>query len=161
KGVGDDDYDFLPVGTTPNRYTALKSRQADAAIMTQPLDFVAVDEGFKLIGRSSEVLQHFMFMSVSTNKTWAQENRATVVRYMKGLGAAIDWMYDPANKDEVVEVLMARTKSEREPAARTYTVFIEEGKIVPRHAEVPMQGLEAMLQAMVELGDLSGPTPNP
>jgi len=160
KGVGDDEYDFLAVGTTPNRYTALKSGQADAAIMTQPLDFVAVDEGFRLIGRSSEVIQHFMFMSVSANKTWAQENRPAVVRYLKALGAAIDWMYDPANKDEAIEILMARTRSERDAAAKTYTVFIEEGKIVPRHAEIPVQGLEAMLQAMVELGDLPAPAPS-
>jgi hypothetical protein len=56
---------------------------------------------------------------------------------------------------------MARTRSERDAASKTYSVFIEEGKIVPRHAEIPVQGLEAMLQAMVELGDLPAPAPSP
>jgi len=158
KGLGDADYDFLSVGTTPNRYAALKSRQADGAIMTQPLDFTAIDDGYRLLGRSSEVLQQFMFMSVSANRTWAQENRAALTRYMKALGGAIDWLYDPANKEAAIDVLVGRTKAERDAAARTYTVYVEEGKVLPRHAEVPMAGLEAMLQAMIELGDLPGPT---
>ena len=38
------------------------------------------------------------------------------------------------------------------------SVSIEEGKVLPRHAEIPVQGLEAYVQAMIELGDLPGPT---
>ncbi|SRR5579884_394296 len=158
KGLADSDYDFLSVGTTPNRYAALKSRQADGAIMTQPLDFVAMDDGYRLLGRSSEVLQQFMFMSVSANRTWAQQNRPVLVRYLKALGAAIDWLYDPANKEAAIDLLVDRTRAERDAAARTYAVYVEEGQVFPRHAEVPRAGLEAMLQAMVELGDLPGPT---
>jgi hypothetical protein len=101
-----------------------------------------------------------MFMSVSANRTWARENAPALTRYMRGLGAAIDWLYDPANKDEAIDLLTARTRVDRSAAARTYTVFVEEGKVLPRHAEVPVRGLEALLQSMIELGDLPGP-PNP
>jgi ABC-type nitrate/sulfonate/bicarbonate transport system substrate-binding protein len=160
RGLGDNDYDFASVGTTPNRFAALKSKQADGAIMTQPVDFVAMDDGFRLLGRSTDVLKDFMFMSVTANRTWARENPRVVARYLRGLGAAIDWLYDPANKDDAIDLLAAHTKVERSAAARTYTVFIEEGKVLPRHAEVPVPGLEAFLQAMIELGDLPGPTPN-
>jgi NitT/TauT family transport system substrate-binding protein len=160
RGLGDNDYDFASVGTTPNRFAALKSRQADGAIMTQPVDFVAIDDGFRLLGRSSDTIQHFMFMSVTANRTWARENASAMTRYMRGLGAAIDWLYDPANKDEAIGILADHTKVERSAAARTYGVFIEEGKVLPRGAEIPIQGLEAFLQAMIELGDLPGPTPN-
>jgi ABC-type nitrate/sulfonate/bicarbonate transport system substrate-binding protein len=161
KGLADDDVDFASVGTTPNRYAALKTRAADGAIMTQPLDFVALDEGFRLLGRSTEVLPHFMFMSISPNRTWAREHRDTLVRYLRGLDKAVDWLYDPANKDEAIDILARRTNTERTAAARTYGVYIEEGKIVPRHVAVPVDGLQEYLKAMIELGDLPGPTADP
>ncbi len=160
RGLNEGDYDFVSVGTTPNRYAALKSRGADAAIMTQPIDFVAIDEGYRLLGRSSDVLQDFMFMSVTVNRTWAREQRPVAVRYLRALGAAIDWLYDPANKEEAIDLLAQRTNTERSAAARTYTVFIEEGKVIPRGAAIPVAGLETYLQAMIDLGDLPGPTPN-
>jgi len=53
---------------------------------------------------------------------------------------------------------MAKTNTDYDAVSRTYALFIEEGKVVPRHAEVPPAGLAAMLQAMIELGDLPGPT---
>ncbi|HZR97991.1 MAG TPA: ABC transporter substrate-binding protein [Chloroflexota bacterium] len=161
KGIAPDDVDYASVGTTPNRYTALKTRAAEGAIMTQPLDFVAIDEGFRLLGRSTEVLPHFMFMSISPNRTWAREHRDALVRYLRGLGAAVDWLYDPANKDEAIDILARRTNTERSAVARTYAVYIEEGKVVPRHAAVPVEGLQEYLNAMIELGDLPGPTADP
>jgi ABC-type nitrate/sulfonate/bicarbonate transport system substrate-binding protein len=160
RGLGDDDYDFASVGTTPNRYAALKSRVADGAIMTQPVDFVAMDDGYRLLGRSTDVLQHFMFMSVSVNRSWAQAQRPALVRYLRGLGNGIDWLYDPANKEEAIRILMERTNTDYSAVSRTYAVYIEEGKVLPRHAEIPVQGLEAYVQAMIDLGDLPGPTAN-
>ncbi len=161
RGLGEGDYDFASVGTTPNRYAALKSRQADGAIMTQPIDFVAMGEGYKLLGRSTDVLQQFMYMNVSANRDWARDHRPELVRYLRGLGKAIDWLYDPANKDEAIAILMERTKADRDAVAKTYTVYVEEGKVLPRYAEASLPGLELFLQAMIELGDLPGPTADP
>ncbi|HEY7066839.1 MAG TPA: ABC transporter substrate-binding protein [Chloroflexota bacterium] len=161
KGLGEDDYDFASVGTTPNRYAALKTRAADAAIMTQPLDFKAMSEGFRLLGRSTDVLQQFVYMNISANKDWAREHRAELVRYLRGLGAGIDWLYDPANKEAAIQLLMERTKTDHDAVSKTYTVYIEEGKVLPRHAEVSLPGLETFLKAMVDLGDLPATAADP
>jgi ABC-type nitrate/sulfonate/bicarbonate transport system substrate-binding protein len=161
KGLGESDYDFLSVGTTPNRYAALKSRQADGAIMTQPLDFVAMDDGYTLLGRSTDVIQHFMFISVSANRTWAREHRPVLVRYLRGLAEAVAWLYNPANKDEAIAILAHRTNTDLAAITRTYAVYIEEGKVIPERAQVPVEGLRAMLETMVELGDIPGPIADP
>ena len=58
-------------------------------------------------------------------------------------------------------MLAARTNTDRSAVARTYAVMIEEGRVIPRRAEVPLGGLEAMLRSMIELGDLPGPTASP
>ncbi len=129
--------------------------------MTQPIDFVAMSEGFRLLGRSTDVLHDFMYMNVSANRDWARDHRSELVRYLRGLGNAIDWLYDPANKDAAIDVLMERTKADRDAVAKTYTVFVEEGKVLPRHAEASLPGLQTFLQAMIELGDLPGPTADP
>src|SRR5262249_14409385 len=141
-----------------NRFAALKARAADGAIVAHPLDFAAVDEGYYLLGRSTEVLQEFMFMAIGANRSWAREQRPALGRYLRALGGAVDWLYDPANREEAIDILQGQLNLSRATVARTYTVDVEEGRIFPRQAEVPMAGLGVFVQAMIELGDLPGPT---
>src|SRR5581483_4648401 len=45
-GLNDDDYDLTAAATTADRFAALKSNIVAAAVLTQPTDFQALDEGF-------------------------------------------------------------------------------------------------------------------
>src|SRR5579885_3290177 len=48
-GLRDDDYDMRPFGSTTNRYAALTNGAVDAAILGQPADFRAQDEGYRIL----------------------------------------------------------------------------------------------------------------
>lgn len=161
RGLNDGEYEFASVGAAPNRYTALKTRAADGAVLAHPLDLAAVDEGYRLLGRSSDVIRDYLFMAVAANRSWAREQRPVLVRYLRALGAAIDWLYDPANRDEAIDILVARMNTPRDAVVRTYALYVEEAKIYPRYAEVPAAGLDVFLKAMIELDDLPGPTADP
>ena len=161
RGLSDTDYDFASVGAAPNRYTAIKMRTADGAVLAHPLDLAAMEEGYRLLGRSSDVIRDYLFLAITANRTWAREHRPVLVRYLRALGAAIDWLYDPANRDEAIDILVARMGTARDAVARTYALYIEEARIYPRAADVSLAGLDVFLNAMIELADLPGPTADP
>jgi len=161
RGLSDTDYDFASVGAAPNRYTALKTRAADGAVLAHPLDLTAMAEGYRLLGRSSDAIRDYLFLTVSANRSWAREHRPVLVRYLRALGAAIAWLYDPANRDEAIDILVARMGTDRDAVVRTYALYVEEARIYPHAADVSLAGLDVFLKAMIELEDLPGPTADP
>jgi ABC-type nitrate/sulfonate/bicarbonate transport system substrate-binding protein len=159
-GLKEGDYTFISVGITPNRYAALKNRSADAAILGQPLDFVAVEEGYRLLARSDSVLARYAFIMLGTNTAWAQSHRDEVVRYMTAMVRATDWLYTPANKNAAIDVLeKAMRRMKRDVLAKVYAIYFEQGagKIISRGAKVDLEGLRVYGQALKDLEILKGP----
>jgi ABC-type nitrate/sulfonate/bicarbonate transport system substrate-binding protein len=153
-GLKESDYTFISVGTTPNRYAALKSKAVDVAIMGQPQDFLAAREGFRVLGRSDAVLKNYSFVMIGTNKSWAANHRDTIVRYLGSIQRAVDWLYNPANKKEAIDILLkALRKGERETMEKIYSIYFEEGagRIVTRGAQVDMEGLRIYAEKLKEL----------
>jgi ABC-type nitrate/sulfonate/bicarbonate transport system substrate-binding protein len=153
-GLKESDYTFISVGTTPNRYAALKSKAVDVAIMGQPQDFLAVNEGFRVLGRSDTVLKNYSFVMIGINKSWAASHRDTIVRYLASIQRAVDWLYDPANKKAAIDILLkALRKGEREPMEKIYSIYFEEGggRIVTRGAAIDMEGLRIYAEKLKEL----------
>jgi ABC-type nitrate/sulfonate/bicarbonate transport system substrate-binding protein len=153
-GLKESDYTFISVGTTPNRYAALKSKAVDVAIMGQPQDFLAADEGFRVLGRSDAVLKNYSFVMIGINKSWAANHRDSVVRYLATIRRAVDWLYNPANKTAAIDILLkALRKGERATMEKIYSIYFEEGsgRIVTRGAEVDMEGLRIYAEKLKEL----------
>jgi ABC-type nitrate/sulfonate/bicarbonate transport system substrate-binding protein len=153
-GLKESDYTFISVGTTPNRYAALKSKAVDAAIMGQPQDFLAAQEGFRILGRSDAVLKNYSFVMIGINKSWAANHRDTVVRYLATIRRAVEWLYNPANKKVAIDILLkALRKAERDTMEKIYSIYFEEGggRIVTRGAEIDMEGLRIYAEKLKEL----------
>ncbi|HEX6511742.1 MAG TPA: ABC transporter substrate-binding protein [Chloroflexota bacterium] len=138
------DYSFVPVGTTPARYAALKAKQVKGAIMTEALTIQALGDGFSMIERSN--LRHYTFIVNAVSRPWAQDHRDLLTRFVKGQAQAADWLYQPANKQAAIDVLASTVKISNDVATKTYDDYITngQGQIVTRDAKVDMEGLKNM-----------------
>ena len=146
------DYSFVPVGTTPARYAALKAKQVKGAIMTEALTIQALSDGFTLIERSN--LPHYTFIVEAVSRPWAQGHRAQLVRYLKAQSQAADWLYNPANKQAAADLLASTVKISNAVATKTYEDYIEkgQGQIVTKGAKVDLEGLKNMGDVLQSLG---------
>ena len=146
------DYSFVPVGTTPARYAALKTKQVKGAIMTEALTIQAVSDGFTLIERSN--LPHYTFIVEAVSRTWAQSHRALLVRYLKAQSQAADWLYNTANKQAAADLLASTVKISNAVATKTYEDYIEkgQGQIVTKGAKIDLEGLKNMGDVIQSLG---------
>ncbi len=153
-GLQDDDYDLLPLGGTPNRYSALANGAVDAAILAQPADFKAQDEGYRILGYTTD--QDFQFTTYAIRRSWGQQNPDKVQRFLRAMLAAHRWLHDPANREQAVELGMAAFRSSRSETERTWDLYYQQnaGRVQPRNVEINMPGAETVIRTLVEQGEI-------
>ena len=91
------DYKLLNIGSAPDRFRALASGQISSAPVGVPLDLVAKQQGFNIIGYFADDQPNFQFNVYIVKRSWAEKNRPLVVRFMKAMVATMRWMAD--NRD--------------------------------------------------------------
>jgi ABC-type nitrate/sulfonate/bicarbonate transport system substrate-binding protein len=91
------DYKLLNIGGASDRYQALTSRQISSAPVGVPLDLVAKQQGFNIIGYFADDQPNFQFNVYIVKRPWAEKNRSLVVRFMKAMAGTMRWMMD--NRD--------------------------------------------------------------
>jgi ABC-type nitrate/sulfonate/bicarbonate transport system substrate-binding protein len=157
-GLSDQDYDLLYGGGTPNRFAQLLSGAVAAAILTNPQDFVALNQGFVDLGSVPEYLPHWAQNNILVDTRWAPQHRAEILAFLRVHIRATRFFYDPANRDEVIGILAKYTKTTREIAASTYDLYVRQQVIAPE-AALFADGLKANLDAFVAMGELAEPPP--
>jgi len=151
-GLGPDDVRFVAVGNSRARLQSLRDGKFAAALITEPFTGVARQEGFTLLGEGVSALGGYQANVRIVNRAWANENPKAVVGYIRALRSAIDWIYDPANRDEAVRILAARVKVD-EAAARGAVEGMTQGQsALQRNAEMDLQGLRNVIMLRERYG---------
>ena len=150
-GLADQDYDLIYAGGTPARFAQLASGAAAAALLTNPVDFAALEQGFVDLGSVPQYLPNWAQNNIAADTRWAQSNRAAIV------GAQIRgsrYLYDPANRDDVIGILAKHTRTTTQIAAATYDLYMRE-QVIARDAALFPEGIKANLDALKEMGEIT------
>jgi ABC-type nitrate/sulfonate/bicarbonate transport system substrate-binding protein len=155
-GLNDDDYELIVAGGTPERVTAMRSGALAATMLTPPLDLPLQADGFTILGSSLEVLPDFGFLTLVANLGWASSNRETVVRFLRALVMAMDWLLMPANRQEAVTILAKRLNTSPSEANQTYETSVAANPplFYPR-MQITDSSLRNVMGSLVEAGVLS------
>jgi len=160
-GLRADEYSFVPVGGTANRAAAVQNGTAAAALIGQPQDFRLTGEGYTNLGNSYDVFPYYPLDVITTRRDWAQQNPDVVVRYIRAIVQADRWLYDPANREAAANVAVNVLKMSQDEALRSYDLLVTQTQAIPREADLPMSGLQAVIDTMVDIDLLSPPLPSP
>ena len=88
------DYKLLIIGGTPQLFTALTSNQIAAAPLALPYNFAAEELGYHAIGSFMEVFPNYQLTVIAGSRAWAEKNRRSMVRFLKGYLRAIRWLME-------------------------------------------------------------------
>ncbi len=157
-GLADQDYDLLYGGGTPNRFAQLLSGAVTAAVLTNPQDFSALEQGFVDLGSVPDYLPHWAQNNILVNTNWAPRNRAAILAFLRAYTRATTYFYDAANRDEVIGILAKYTRTTPPIAAATYDLYVRQ-QVVAREAALFPDGIKANLDALVAMGELGAPPP--
>ena len=157
-GLTVKDVDFIYAKATPDRFAALVAGGVDAAILFPPFTFRAGTQGFTNLGDIEPHLKGYPFTVYAVNTGWAQKNERAVLGFVKAYGKAVRWLYDPANKDEAVKILVKFAKSDAKDSADTYDYFTRIAAF-SKDGLVSPSVFKTMGEGLVWLGDLTAPVP--
>jgi ABC-type nitrate/sulfonate/bicarbonate transport system substrate-binding protein len=153
------DYNLISVGGSAQAFLSLTAGRIDAAIIAVPLNYEAAQMGHPVIAKVVDFIPNYQLTEVTVKRSWAEKNRAPVVRFMKGLVLAMRWMYD--NKEPAIEFLSKEMKLKPEQARRGWDYYTE-NKIWSPNAETNVEGVRTVIQISAERGVFkSGALPPP
>jgi ABC-type nitrate/sulfonate/bicarbonate transport system substrate-binding protein len=162
QGLQKEDFQSKFVDGTPDRLSCLTAGDCVAVPLGQPQDFVAMRQGYRLLGLSTEAVPEFLYTVTAARRSWASENRDTVVRFVRGLSNAFRYIRDPGRRNDVVRTIVETTGFAEANARLTLSLYFEpERKVLPMRGEIDPRGLAAAIAFMGEAGILKAPLPAP
>ena len=152
-GLKDTDYDLIYAGTTPARFAQLMSGQVGAAVLTNPNDLMALNEGFNDLGAAPDYVPVWSQNNAFVNADWAKTHRTATVGFLKALRRAVAWFHDPANSTEVVAIMAKYTSSDPATSQKIYDFYIAKN-ILPKEAAISKDGIQAVIDSIVATGEM-------
>lgn len=147
---------------TSGRWACLRRGDCDAVVLGQPQDLIAMEQGYRLLGASTEVVPDLLYTVTAARRSWAEANKEAVTRYVRALAAAFDFIRAPSNRDRVGRIVMQSTGASEAIAARTLGLFFEpERGVLPKRGEIDLKALDQVIAMLGEAGSVKAPLPPP
>jgi len=154
KGVDPTSIEQVYDGATPNRYAALAAHRVQAALLSQPFDFQAEAQGYHKLLDIGAYGKRYGFLVILSKPTWLKAHPKEARAYLKALSEAVDWLYDPHNRDEAIKILAAHTKLAPKYASETYDYYIKDLKPFSHNLTIPEGIVDNTVKTLVQIGDI-------
>ena len=154
------DYTFRSFGNTTARADAMSRGDAAGAMMSMHDDEIQ-KRGFKVLARAEDYVKHYARGLGAARREWANKNEALVVRFTRAMIRATDWLQDPNNKEEVVQVLSSESKNNPTRAESMYRQSVSPTMGLTRRSRIDMDGIRTVLELREIAGLMKAPVPEP
>ena len=150
------DYKLLVVGTSPDRYAALKGGSVQATFMGPPFNIRAKKEGYTDLAVWHDYLGPIQFVATFAYNDYLKSHRKDTVNYLKSIIQATQWLYDPKNKEHAIALHMKILKSKPDIAESDYKYVVEEFKPFSPQGDVSEAGMKKTMELRIADGMYKG-----
>jgi ABC-type nitrate/sulfonate/bicarbonate transport system substrate-binding protein len=159
-GVRRGEFAARVIEGTSGRWACLRRGDCDAVVLGQPQDLIAMEQGYRLLGDSTEVVPDLLYTVTAARRSWAEANKDAVTRYVRALAGAFGFIRDPANRERVGRIVVQSTNASEAIAARTLGLFFEpERGVLPKRGEIDLKALDQVIAMLGEAGVIKPPVP--
>jgi NitT/TauT family transport system substrate-binding protein len=157
------DYEIKPFGATPQRLVAMREQKDFAGSMLgPPVSLVAKKEGFVSLGSVQQLIGPYQAAGYFTKRAWAKDHRDLLIAFLSACIEAQRWLLNPANKQQVIDLLAAQYHLAPEIAAEDYDISIAHPGGFAKDAQFDLRGFENVLKLRAEVeGQWGGHPPSP
>jgi ABC-type nitrate/sulfonate/bicarbonate transport system substrate-binding protein len=157
------DYEIKPFGATPQRLIAMREQKDFAGSMLgPPVSLVAKHEGFVSLGSVQQLIGPYQAAGIFTQRAWAKDHRELLVALLSACIEAQRWLMDPANKQQVIDLLATQYHLAPEIAAEDYEITMTHPGGFAKDAQFDLRGFENVLKLRAEVeGQWGGHPPSP
>jgi ABC-type nitrate/sulfonate/bicarbonate transport system substrate-binding protein len=160
----DRDYKTPAAGGVLQRFQALMEKKHAGTLLLSPFEVQAEARGFNRLANAIDVLGRYQGLVGGARKAWAEQNRDAVIGYIRAFSEAVDWLYEPGNKDEAIAIFLKNLPNANAQAAQTaYKVLLSPTDGFQKKAKIDMEGVKTVLALRSKYGQprkaLSDPSP--
>jgi len=150
QGLQPGDYHLSPdSGGSTKRMVKVREDRAQFTYMNAPASIKAELDGFRIFTNLSKHYPEFPASSIGSRRSWAESNRDTVIAYLRAYINASEWLLNPSNRDEAIEIA-AGIGHDRATLPGSYDTFIEDGLV--RYGTLSRAGFIQVGELLVEGG---------
>lgn len=143
-----EDYEFVLAGIHLTRWQALQDGEIDAAPQPAPWNFLAAQEGFRLLGDVADVIPEIVFAAVIAHDDWLESHPDQARRLIAALARAHDFVNDPTNDSVSVEIYQRITTPDHPELARRGFEYTRELGMWPAGLRTSAEALDASIDVM-------------
>ena len=146
-GLNPGDYTVAAGSGGPaNRIKAVRENRAQFTYMNAPESVLAELEGFPILTTLSDHYPEFPASSIGGRRDWVESNRDTVIAYLRGYIRATEWLREPANRDEAIQIAAA-IGHDPKSLPGSYDTFIKNGMV--RYGTLSREGFRQVGELLV------------
>lgn len=160
--VLDRDYKTVASGGVVERYQALVARRHAATLLISPFEVMAKAQGLTQLADASAAFGNYQGLVGSVRRSWAKDNSPALVGYIRAYREGVEWLYNPANREEALALFMKNVpNSTRQSAETSYAVLLDPKNGFQRGAVIDLPGVQTVLRLRAKYGkppkNLAGP----
>jgi ABC-type nitrate/sulfonate/bicarbonate transport system substrate-binding protein len=162
KGVSDSDYRVKELVGSPARADCLRNGDCDAVPLGQPDDLLAVKDGYRRLGDTTEAVSSFAFDVIAARRDFAETHGPAIIGLVSALADACRFIHDPAQRDELTKAVVELTGASDDIARATLALYLDPDRgVVPHQAEIDLGGVAQVIAFMGQGGKIKPPLPAP
>src|SRR5262245_39579396 len=150
----DRDYQVERAGGVLQRFQALMEKKQAGTMLISPFEVQAEARGYNRLANATDVLGRYQGLVGGARKSWADANRDAVIAYIRGFSEAVDWLYDPRNKEAAIAIYRKNLPAANEQAAQiAYSVLLSPRDGFQKKAQIDLEGVSTVLALRSKYGE--------
>jgi len=133
-GVPPGAYTIVQAGNISERTSAMKAKAIQALAQLEPQATALRDAGFPEIDNANNypALKGVHTIVLTAKQSWYQANAELAANFLRAWNDITKWIYDPANKDQVLAITKkAMSASSDKAAENTYNLHVGTKSVTP------------------------------
>jgi ABC-type nitrate/sulfonate/bicarbonate transport system substrate-binding protein len=160
-GLKDGDVDIKHIAGSQARVDCLKSGACAAGSLSQPSVFAAFDAGFHTLAMHIET-GPLLYVVDIVDRSWAEAHGEVIVRYIRATAAAMRFIHDPRNLDEVTKAAIEITHQPESRTREMLSYFWDaKNDVLPKQGEIDLTAVKTTIALFGQFGVLKAPLPPP
>jgi len=162
-GLSPGDYKVERLGGTPARVQAMMEGRIAGTMVTSPSEILPESKGYTRLGDTTPTFGAYQTSVGAARRSWAAKNGDQLVAFIRSYAAAMDWAYQPSNRDEAVSIYLKNLpKVPRPVAEKSYDVMFAGNEGFQKKAKLDLEGARTVLKLRSEFAkpqkNLTDPT---
>jgi ABC-type nitrate/sulfonate/bicarbonate transport system substrate-binding protein len=150
-GLSMSDYKIEKLGGTPARVQALMEGKIAGTMISSPSELLPESKGYTRLGDTTTTFGPYQASIGVARRAWAAKNGDQLVAFIRAYVAGMDWLQDPANKDEAISIYTKHIPAApRAAAQKAYETMFSAKEGFQKKAKIDLEGCLTVLKLRSE-----------